>query len=281
MTQQGSNQVPAPRFADRVYVVTGGASGIGAATVRRLAAEGARVIIADVDEISAARLAAEIDGVATNATPGTAIPIRVDLSDPSSIERMGSEVAKVTGSLHGLVNNAGIIARATIEETGDQDWEPQVSINLRAPALCTKALLPLLKAGPGHVVNISSEGAFKAKKNRWVYDATKAGICALTADTAEELAEFGIRANAVAPGWVVTEMHFAAAENPRARKKELEEMVFDGAMLGRLARPEEIAATIVFLLSDDASYITGTTIHVDGGLTARERRRSVVQPAIS
>ncbi len=85
----------------------------------------------------------------------------------------------------------------------------------------------------------------------------------------EEFAEFGIRANAIAPGYVVTEMHFAGAPDPQARKKELEEMVYDGAMLGRLARPEEIAAAIAFLLSDEASYITGTTIHVDGGLTAR------------
>lgn len=268
MSNQDRENAKELRFAGRTFVVTGGAAGIGAATVNRLVAEGARVFIADIDQIGASRFANDIN----NATPiesPVAIAVRVDLADVASIEAMGVEVARHTDTLHGLVNNAGIVAHATIEETGDDDWEPQVSINLRAPALCTKALLPLLKAGPGHIVNISSEGAFKAKKNRWVYDATKAGIVALTADTAEELAEFGIRANAVAPGWVVTEMHFAAAPDPAARKQELEEMVYDGAMLRRLARPEEIAATIAFLLSEEASYITGTTIHVDGGLTAR------------
>lgn len=246
------------RFTDRTYVVTGGGAGIGAATARRLASEGARVIIADIDDTAAAGVAGS--DMAT---------VHVDLSDSLSIDRMGAAIAGLTASVHGLVNTAGIIRHAMIEDTDDADWEPQVSINLRAPALCAKVLLPLLKAGPGHIVNISSEGAFKSKKGRWVYDATKAGLVALTADMAEELTEYGIRANAVAPGWVVTEMHFAGAPDPAARKRELEEMAFDGCMLGRLARPEEIAAAIAFLLSDDASYITGTTIRVDGGQTAR------------
>ena len=129
--------------------------------------------------------------------------------------------------------------------------------------------MPLLKKGPGHIVNLSSEGAFTAKKGRWVYDATKAGICALTRNAAEELAEFGIRVNAVAPGWVVTEMHFKNHEDPAKKKKELEGMIFDKAMINRIARPEEIASVIAFLLGDDASYITANTIHVDGGLVAR------------
>ena len=224
------------RFTNRTYVVTGGGAGIGAATVRRLASEGARVVIADIDDEAAARVAGSIE--TGHSSAGDTPTVHVDLSDSASIARMGVEIAVSTASIHGLVNTAGIINRAMIEDTGDADWEPQVSINLRAPALCVKAFLPLLKAGPGHIVNISSEGAFKSKKGRWVYDATKAAIVALTADMAEELAEYGIRANAVAPGWTVTEMHFAGAPDPVARKRELEEMVFDGCMLGRLARPD-------------------------------------------
>jgi 3-oxoacyl-[acyl-carrier protein] reductase len=248
----------------RNIVVTGGAMGIGAATVKILAARGVRVFIADRDQAVTERIIE-----ATKDSSGSAEFIEVDLADAASIRSFGKTVAGMTDSLHGLVNNAGIVRRASIEETGDADWTEQTAVNLRAPALCIQALLPLLKAGPGHVVNVSSEGGFRARKNHWVYDATKAGICALTREAAEELAEFGIRVNAVAPGWVVTEMHFGNAPDPMAKKKELEEMTNTSAMLGRLARPEEIAASIAFLLSEDATYITGTVLHVDGGLTAR------------
>jgi len=189
----------------------------------------------------------------------------VDLSDPKSIEKMGVEVAEKVDILHGLVNNAGIARSGSIQDTGDHDWEPQITINLRAPALCAKALLPLLKKGPGHIVNLSSEGGYRPRSNSWVYDSTKAGICALTRNMACEFVQFGMRANSVAPGWAVTEMHFG--DSPE-RKKELEDTVYDGAVIRRLARPEEIASGIVFLLSDDASFITATTLHVDGGRVA-------------
>jgi 3-oxoacyl-[acyl-carrier protein] reductase len=251
-------------FEGKGILITGGAMGIGAATAKRLARDGAQVIIADIDQESAERVVAEIAG-----SGGKASYQYVDLADSRSIEEMALQTAAKVRQLHGLVNNAGIVRHADLEGTGEDDWEPQVSINLRAPAICIKALLPLLKKGPGHIVNLSSEGAFTAKKGRWVYDATKAGICALTRDAAEELAEYGIRVNAVAPGWVVTEMHFKTHEDPVKRKEELESMVFDKAMINRLARPREIASVIAFLLSDDASYITAHTIHVDGGLTAR------------
>ena len=251
------------RFQNRTILVTGGAKGIGRATVRRLAAEGARVVLADVDP-EAARLTVEAmgsDGARVRFEP-------VDLADPGSIAAMGRRMAAAESRLHGLVNNCGIIRKSSIAETGDADWEPQMSINLRAPALCAKALLPLLKAGPGHVVNLSSEGAFRPHRDRWVYDATKNGVRSLTRNMAVEFAAYGIRANSVAPGWIVTEMHFGDAENPEERKRELEALELKDAILPRLGRPEEVAAAIAFLLSDDASYITATTLHVDGGRVA-------------
>lgn len=248
------------RFAGKKVMVTGGASGIGRATVYRLAREGAEVIIADVDE-----KAAQESIRAMGSVPGSAWFQQVDLSDPKSIEKMGEEVRARVDALHGLVHCAGILRTSSVEETGDADWEPQVTINLRAPALVTKELLPLLKRGPGHIVGLSSEGAFWLHRNRWVYDATKNGVRSLIRNLATELVSYGIRANSVAPGYVVTEMHFGRAEDPAKRKKELEAMEYDGCLMRRLASPDEIAAPIVFLLSDDASYITGTTIHVDGG----------------
>ena len=117
-------------------------------------------------------------------------------------------------------------------------------------------------------MNLSSEGGFRPRPHCWVYDATKIGMCALTRSMAAEFVEYGIRANTVAPGWTVTEMHFGSAPDSAARKRELEELVMDGALIRRLGRPEEIAAAIAFLLSDDASYMTGTTLHVDGGRVA-------------
>ncbi len=250
-------------FNSKTILVTGAAMGIGAATAKRLASDGASVIVADSDK-DAAKIAIE----SIQKEGGQALFQYVDLADPASIEKMGQEVAASAEDLHGLVNNAGIVRMASIADTGDADWGPQMAINLRAPALCAKALLPLLKKGPGHIVNLSSEGGFRPRKNHWVYDATRAGICALTRNMASEFVEYGMRVNTVAPGWTVTEMHFNRHEDPQARKKEMEEIVFKGAIIQRLGRPEEIAAAIVFLLSDDASYITATTIHVDGGRVA-------------
>lgn len=248
------------RFRDKAVLVTGGAMGIGAATAQRLAGEGAFVVIADHDEEAAGRIEQAI-----RERGGQAWAQAVELSDPASIEQMGIGVAARLGALHGLVNNAGIVRGATVAETGDDDWEPQVAVNLHAPALCAKALLPLLKAGPGHVVNVSSEAGFRPRAGCWVYDATKAGLCALTRAMACELAGFGIRVNTVAPGWTVTEMHFLGHPDPAARKAELEGLTSAGGLIPRLARPAEIAAAIAFLLSGDASYITATTLHVDGG----------------
>lgn len=247
-------------FTGKNILVTGGAKGIGFATVKRLSSDGAYVIIADFAEEVANK---KIDVIRQDG--GKACFQYVDLSDPKSIEKMGIEVAEKFDVLHGLVNNAGIARGGSIADTGDHDWEPQITINLRAPALCAKALLPLLKNGPGHIVNISSEGGFRPRSNSWVYDSTKAGICALTRNMACEFVQYGMRANTVAPGWSVTEMHFG--DSPE-RKKELENIVYDGAVMRRLARPEEIASAIVFLLSDDASFITATTLHVDGGRVA-------------
>jgi len=251
------------RFDGKTILVTGGAMGIGRATVHRLLEEGATVIVADVNRERGAAIVHEA------ASQGrTAWFQFVDLASPPSIAAMGREVAARTPVLHGLFNNGAIIARATIADTADADWEPQMSINLRAPALCAKALLPLLAKARGSIVNVSSEIAFRPLAEHWVYAATKSGVRSLTRTMACELQGLGIRANCIAPGWTVTEMHYAQAPDPERRRKELEDMRYDGAIIPRLGRPEEMAAAVAFLLSDDASYITATTLHVDGGRVA-------------
>ena len=250
-------------FQGKTILVTGGAMGIGSATSKRLASDGAYVIIADIDEKVANEKVEDI-----KKSGGQAYFQYVNLADPKSIEKMGEDIASKFDAMHGLVNNAGIARNSSVAETGDHDWEPQITINLRAPALCAKALLPLLKKGPGHIVNLSSEGGFRPRSHCWVYDATKAGICALTRNMACEFVHYGMRVNSVAPGWTVTEMHFGKAPDPAEKKAELENTNYDGAIIRRLARPEEIASVIAFLLSDDASFITATTIHVDGGRVA-------------
>ena len=256
-----TNRYGMARFVNKVALITGGASGIGRATAVRLAAEGAHVIIVDRDVHMGQQSVSQIKEAG-----GTATFMEVDLASDEAIEAMAAVVARQFPALHILVNNAAVLKRGRIEG-GEwlSSWEPEVNIGLRAWALVTQVLLPLLKKEGGAIVNTSSEGGFRGRPGLWVYDAVKAGIVSLTKTMAYEFVEYGIRANAVAPGWVVTEMHFSQSSDPETRKQELETMKIESCLLGRLAHPEEIAAAIAFLASDDASYITGTTLHVDGG----------------
>jgi NAD(P)-dependent dehydrogenase (short-subunit alcohol dehydrogenase family) len=256
-----TNQYGMARFVNKVALITGGASGIGRATAVRLATEGARVIIVDRDVEQGTQTASRI-----NQEGGAAVFMEVDLADDKAIEAMATTVAEQFTALHILVNNAAVLRRGRIEG-GEwlSSWEPGVTIGLRAWALVTQMLLPLLKKEGGAIINTSSEAGFRGRPGLWVYDAVKAGLVSLTKTMAYEFVEYGIRVNAVAPGWVVTEMHFSQHPDPEARKKELESMKIESCLLGRLAQPEEIAAAITFLASGDASYITGTTLHVDGG----------------
>lgn len=249
------------RFTDKVALITGGASGIGRATANRLAAEGAHVIIADKNVDMANQAVSEIQEAG-----GKALFIEVDLADDESVQAAAQEVAEKFSALHILVNNAAIARGGKIEDGGwIPNWEPETAIGLRGWVVITQHLLPLLKQEGAAIVNLSSEGGYLGRPGGWVYDAIKSALVSLTKTMAYEFVDYGIRVNAVAPGWVVTEMHFGRAPDPAARKKELEETPINSCIMKRRCGPEEIASSIAFLLSDDASYITGQTIHVDGG----------------
>lgn len=247
-------------FTEKTVLVTGGASGIGAAVATLFAQKGAHVIVADKD-----RERAEQVIEALVAEGGKASFQYVDLADEESISRCGSTLVNSLDHLNVLVNCAGLVRRSSIVDTDRQDWDLLMAVHLRAPALLAKALLPLMKQSGGAIVNITSEGAYRPRIDHWVYDASKAGLASLTRAMAAEFAIYGIRVNAIAPGWIVTEMHFADAPDPEARKAELEALDHGGCIMHRLGKPTEVATAVLFLASDDASYITGTTLHVDGG----------------
>lgn len=251
------------RHVDQTFVVTGGALGIGAAASKHLAREGAHVIIADLNETAAGRVVSSIVDEG-----GRASFAYVDLSDSDSISAFGTQIANDHTAVNGLVNNAGIYRPASIEDTDDTVWEPQTFINIKAPVKMLQSLYDLLKKGKGRVVNVSSEAGYNARAGNIVYDASKAAISAITRSMACEFVKYGMRANAIAPGPVATELHTLRAADPDARLQELLSEDFAGNILRRWARPEEITPLISFLLSDESSFMTGIIVPIDGGMEA-------------
>ncbi|CAN5426395.1 glucose 1-dehydrogenase [soil metagenome] len=249
------------RFKQKVALITGGASGIGRATALRLAAEGAQVIIVDKDVAMGQQTVAQIAQAG-----GTGSFMEVDLADDGAVKAAGQAVADHFPALHILVNNAAVLRIGKIEDGAWlANWEIETRIGLRGWVLMTQMLLPLLKKEGGAIVNLSSEGGFLGRPRQVVYDAIKAAVVSVTKTMAYEFIDYGIRVNAVAPGWIVTEMHFGNALDPEARKQELEATPITSCIMQRRAGPEEVASVIAFLVSEDASYMTGTTLHVDGG----------------
>jgi NAD(P)-dependent dehydrogenase (short-subunit alcohol dehydrogenase family) len=249
------------RFDHRTAVVTGGAMGLGAAISRRFAEEGARVLIVDIDAERGRETAAGLPG------SGHAC-VEADLGSPAAIEPLVVAIGELTDDVHALVNNAGISIHEPVEEATDDHWELQVAVNLRAPFLLSRALIPLMRDRGAAIVNVSSEVAFHpVADGSTIYDITKAGVGGMTRSLAADLWRYGIRVNEMAPGGMVTEMHFADAEDPAAKKRELEEWELpeEWNVMRRLGLPEEVAPAVVFLAGEDARFITGSTLHVDGG----------------
>jgi 2-hydroxycyclohexanecarboxyl-CoA dehydrogenase len=240
------------RLEGRSALVTGGAKGIGEAIVRRLAAEGARVWIGDIDTDGAERVAAE--------TRAKAVPLDVTESESA---RAAVETA---GTLDVLVNNAGMDEFGFFTDTDPEMWERVIAVNLKGVLACTGAVLPgMQQAGYGRIVSIASEAGRVGSKGSAVYSAAKGGVIAFTKTIARENARFGITANAIAPGPIETPLLMRAKELGELGERIIETMK-RSTQLRRLGQPEEVAAAVAFLASEEAAYVTGETLGVSGGL---------------
>jgi NAD(P)-dependent dehydrogenase (short-subunit alcohol dehydrogenase family) len=234
----------------KMALVTGGGSGIGEGIARAMAENGARVIVTDVNEAGAARVAAAIGGEYHV----------VDVSDRTACDGL----AKKVGPISILVNNAGIIRRGKLEaDTARADWDATMAVNLDGPYNMVTAFLDQLKATKGSVINIGSIQSFVALPNSAAYTTSKGGVRALTKALAIELSPQGVRVNAIAPGMIATPLNAAARQNPDYMANFSQRIP-----LGRLGDPGDIAGPVVFLASDLARYVTGVTLPVDGGFLA-------------
>jgi len=258
----------------KVAVVTGGASGIGRGIVRGLAEADANVAIADINSEGAEKLAREI---AAAGLP-RALGVEVDVTDESSVDAMVARVMKEFGRLDILVNNAGIAPTGALVDFPTDRWEQALAINLTGYFLCARAVTRVLvKQGQGgHIINISSKTGVRGSAEHSAYNATKFGAIGLAQGWAQELAKYNIRVNSVLPGNVIRgsgiwneEYVKALARKKGIKPEEVEEYYNRQVPLGRQCEPEDVANTVIYLVSDLASYVTGCSHLVDGGQEMR------------
>jgi NAD(P)-dependent dehydrogenase (short-subunit alcohol dehydrogenase family) len=254
-----------PRLQGKIAVVTGGADGIGKATCERFAREGAAVVIADVNETKGNETAKAI-----TAAGGKVLFVRTDVADEASIQQMVAAAVKAFGKIDILVNNAAIFVLKGIDATVEE-WRQILDVNVIGASLVAKHVVPeIRKAGGGAIVNLGSISSFIAQPQFVTYNATKAAIATMTRCMALDLAPDKIRVNAVCPGTIWTQIvERITREKGMDRAAADADPGWGGAcMLKRIADPSEVAAAILFLASDDASYVTGAHLMVDGGYTA-------------
>ena len=252
------------RLKGKAAVVTGGASGIGEATVRRFVREGAKVAFADRDADRGKRVAAEIA-----ASGGEVVFVEAHVEREAEAAAFVRQAAQRFGRLDVLVNNAGVRLYHTVEEASAESWDEILGVNLKGYAFCAKAAIPLLRqAAPGCIVNVASVRSVTSIGKTTQYDTTKAAVAGLTRGMAADHAADGIRVNAVCPGPIYTPFHEKRNQSIGRTFEQYRDDAAKGTLLRRHGTPEEVAACILFLASDDASYVTGTLLFVDGGYTA-------------
>jgi 3-oxoacyl-[acyl-carrier protein] reductase len=251
--------IPIRNFCDltgRVALVTGGSRGIGRAICLRLGANGARVAV----HYNRRRSEAEDVCAAIAEGGGKAIAISAELGTEAACQGLVRTATAELGPVGILVNNAGVFTGAPIETLDAAQWEHTLAVNLSAPFHCARACVPAMRAEAwGRIISLSSQAAFTGSREHAHYSATKAGLAGLSFSMARELAPHGITVNLVAPGRIETEM---LADLLETRRKEWLEQT----PLGRLGTPDEVAAAVAFLASDEAAYITGAILHVNGGI---------------
>lgn len=254
------------RLSGRTALVTGAAAGIGAATARLFCAEGAQVLLVDRDEGALERQLSELRGAMPSARVET---FTADVAVDAEAEAAVQHCLRTLGVLDTLVNNAARRHHGHLMETRPEDWRAVLDVNVVGAANFCRAALPALRASAcGSIVNVSSCYAETGRKGMGIYDASKAAMLALTRSLAHEEAQYKVRANAVCPGATLTDFQLARARAAGTPLEELLEARKDTSLLGRWATPEEIAWPILWLASSEATYITGTSLSVDGGLHA-------------
>jgi NAD(P)-dependent dehydrogenase (short-subunit alcohol dehydrogenase family) len=246
------------RLKDRVAVITGGANGIGEAYVVGMAKEGARVVNADVDQKAGERIIQEIKKAG-----GEGIFIRTDVSQKEDVEKMVAETVKKYGKLDIIVNNAGILFTAPVEETTEEMWDKLLAVNVKGLFFCAQAAAKeMKKQKKGKIINISSIAAIGGQAGLCAYSSTKGAVLPITRVFALELAPYNIQVNAILPGTTDTGMAKAAMADP-----EWTRQVTAGIPMGRLGRTQDLLGAVLYFASDDSNYCTGQTLIVDGGFS--------------
>ncbi|GAC1429295.1 MAG: SDR family oxidoreductase [Chloroflexota bacterium] len=248
------------RVAGKVVIVTGAASGIGRGIAWELAAQGAKVVVADRDSAGGQATVADAPG------PGEAMYVPLDVVEEESCRQLVATAVERYGRLDGLVNNAGIYPRASLEETTLEFWDTMMDINLRgAFLLCRESVPHMVRGGGGSIVNIGSVHGEAGSSNLAAYAVSKGGLLTLTLHIARSYARHRVRANLINPGWVVTEGEVRTQASQGFDRSWLETQGRQLPM-GRHQTPEDSAHAVVFLISDESSQLTGSQLHVDGGL---------------
>lgn len=243
-------------LAGKTAIITGASRGIGAEIARRFAEAGAKVVV----NYSSSQEKAEAVVADIQANGGEAIAVKANVADSEAVKSMIDEALKAFGSVDILVNNAGITRDNLMMRMKDDEWDDVINTNLKGVFICTKAVTrQMMKQRAGRIINIASIVGVMGNAGQANYVAAKAGVIGLTKTTARELASRNITANAVAPGFITTDMTDKLGE-------DIQKTMLSQIPLGRFGKPEEVAKAALFLASEDSSYMTGQTLHLDGGM---------------